>query len=114
MTNEKICFYARYYSEATKIEQINAMQKFIKDNEIAIKNTFYFEDYAKNSMDERDGLQQVLKLAYEGEFKRLIIMIPQILHIDYHEFERIQDDLAIYGVHIIELAGEDAVIDVQS
>lgn len=113
MTNEKFCFYARFYSEATKIEQMNAMLKFIEDNDIAIKDIFYFEDYAKNSMDERDGLQQVLKLAYEGEFKRLIILIHQILHIDYHEFKRIQDDLAIYGVHIIELAGEDDVIDVQ-
>lgn len=57
--------------------------------------------------------QQVLKLAYEGEFKRLIILIPPILHIDYHEFEKIQDDLANYGVQIIRLAGKNAVIDVQ-
>ena len=92
---------------------MNAMLKFIEDNDIAIKNTFYFEDYAKNSMDKREGLQQVLKLAYEGEFKKLIILMPQILHIDYREFEKLQDDLANYGVHIIKLAGEDAIIDVQ-
>ena len=67
MANEKYCFYARFYSEATKKEQMNAMRNFIKDNNIAIKDTFYFEDYAKNSLDKREGLQQVLKLAYEGE-----------------------------------------------
>src|SRR5690625_1068915 len=112
MANEKFCFYARYYSEKTKNEQMNTMLKFIEDNDIAIKNTFYFEDYAKNSMDKREGLQQVLKLAYEGQFDRLIILIPQILHIDYHEFERIQDELENYGVKIIKLAGEDTVIGV--
>lgn len=88
------------------------MLKFIEDNNIAIKNTFYFEDSAKNSMDKREGLQQVLKLAYEGEFKRLIILIPQILHIDYHEFKKIQDELANYGVQIIKLARKDTVVDV--
>ncbi|WP_411955513.1 recombinase family protein [Alkalibacillus sp. S2W] len=107
------CFYVRYFSERTKKEQINQMLDFIQENNIPIKNTFYFEDYAKGSTQAREGLNQLLELAYNGEFTRLVVLIPQILHIDHYEYKKIEQDLMNYGINIIKLVGEDAEIDIQ-